>query len=424
MRRGSLPCLLIVLFVVLGTRPAHAAASLPVLTGKAAVLMDASSGQVLYEAAANERVYPASTTKLLTALLAAETKQPGATVTASAHAFGVEGTSCYLQAGEKHSLEDLTACLMVASGNDAAVAISEHLSGSIEEFATLMNRRATEAGATHSNFANPHGLHDRNHYTTALDLARIGRAALNNPDVFRWASMPKSFLVGPEKLREFLNHNVLLFDVPGSAGKIGFTEEAGHTIIHMAEKDGKRLLVVLAGYNHQGWMFQHAEDLLFWGFENFETRPLVAAGQVVQTLPVTGGDAPQVEVAAQTATQLLSPLGAGGSAPAVQLQYHLPDHLTAPVIQGQVLGELVVTQSGLPFARVSLIANTAVAATSLPKTVLRGSLQLGKWALAICGSAFALAIVIRTWNLRRRHRFRRGHIAGMHRRPSGRKPWR
>lgn len=370
--------------------------------------MDADSGQILYQAGATARLYPASTTKLLTALLAAESGRLDETVTAGPDAFGVEGTSCYLQTGEEHTLEDLAACLVVASGNDAGVAVAEHLAGNVKDFAVQMTRRAQQAGATDSNFTNPHGLHDGRHYTTALDLAYIGRAALANPNVYRWGAMRQAFLHGPEKLREFLNKNVLIADIPGSSGKIGFTEEAGHVIIHQAERDGKRLIAVLAGYNHQGWMFQHTEDLLLWGIAHYQTRPLVAAGQVVQGVPVAGGVAPVVNAVARSAATVLAP-GAGGEAdPPVRQELRLPDRLQAPVAAGQQLGELVVMQGAALLHRVPLVAAADVPVKTLSATLVNTGAQVGRQVLLIGSGAAVLALSLRTVNLYRRRRRRRG----------------
>lgn len=407
MRPRGIWFLLIGLFLALGGRAAAAAPALPAWRGKAAVLMDASSGQVLYQFGGNVRIYPASTTKLLTALLAAESGRLGEAVMASPRAFGVEGTSCYLQVGEQQTLEDLSACLMVASGNDAAIAIAEHLAGSVRAFAAQMTRRALAAGATQSNFTNPHGLHDPQHYTTALDLAAIGRAALTNPDVFRWGSMQKAYLRGPEKLREFPTKNVLIMDIPGSSGKIGFTEQAGHTIVQMAEREGKRLVAVLAGYDHQGWMFQHTEDLLNWGFAHFESQPLVAAGQVLQGVPVAGGAAPLVEVAAGATASILVPAAGEGPSPPVRQDLKLPDRVNAPVAAGQVLGELVVSQGGTVLARVPLVAAAAVPARSLIQTVVTAGARAGTHALLVGSSLLVLTFSIRGFNLYRRSRRRR-----------------
>ena len=156
----------------------NVAAYIPQTTGKAAVLLDGQGGRILYENNSYEKLPMASTTKIMTAIVAIEHGNLNEKITIPPEASGVEGSSIWLSAGEKHTLKDLLYALMLRSGNDAATAIAIHIGGSIEEFASMMNQTAKKIGAANTNFVNPHGLHDDQHYTTAYDLALIAAYGL------------------------------------------------------------------------------------------------------------------------------------------------------------------------------------------------------------------------------------------------------
>jgi len=190
------------------------------ISAKSAVLIDGASGRVLYEHNAYEKLPMASTTKIMTGLLACESGKLEKTVKASPFASGTEGSSLWLKIGEKLTLEELTYGLMLKSGNDAAVAIAEYLGGSIDAFALLMNKRAREIGAVNTNFVNPHGLDAEGHYTTAYDLALIARKAMKN-DTFRKIVSTKTYSIpmeGEKWDRALKNHNKLLWRYEGCIG--------------------------------------------------------------------------------------------------------------------------------------------------------------------------------------------------------------
>ena len=190
------------------------------ISAKSAVLIDGVSGRVLYEHNSYEKLPMASTTKIMTGLLACESGKLNNTVKVSAFASGTEGSSLWLKIGEKLTLEELTYGLMLKSGNDAAVAIAEYLGGSIDAFALLMNKRAREIGAKNTNFVNPHGLDADGHYTTAYDLALIAREAMKN-DKFREIVSTKTYSIlmeGEKWDRALKNHNKLLWQYEGCTG--------------------------------------------------------------------------------------------------------------------------------------------------------------------------------------------------------------
>ncbi len=190
------------------------------ISAKSAVLIDGASGRVLYENNAYEKLPMASTTKIMTGLLACESGKLDKTVKVSAFASGTEGSSLWLKIGEKQTLENLTYGLMLKSGNDAAVAIAEHLARSVDAFALLMNKRAREIGAKNTNFVNPHALDAEGHYTTAFDLALIAREAMKN-DKFREIVSTKTYSIpmeGENWDRALKNHNKLLWQYEGCTG--------------------------------------------------------------------------------------------------------------------------------------------------------------------------------------------------------------
>lgn len=213
----------------------------PSVSAKSALVMDAATGEVLYEKNADAKSLIASTTKIMTGLLIAETCPLGLTVSVPPEAAGLEGSSLYLKAGEEISLEALMYGMMLRSGNDAAAALAICLDGSVEAFAARMNRRAGELGLRATRFSNPHGLDSDENYSTARDLARLAAHALEN-DVFRQVCSAKSYA---RDGRSFANHNKLLWQYPGCIGvKTGYTRAAGRILVSAAEKDGHRLVCV------------------------------------------------------------------------------------------------------------------------------------------------------------------------------------
>ncbi len=217
------------------------------ISAKSAVVIDASSGRVLYEKNSRERLPMASTTKIMTGLLACESGKMDDIVTVSPVASGTEGSSLWLKIGEKMSLENLTYGLMLKSGNDAAVAIAEHLAGSIDAFSLLMNKRAKEIGANDTSFKNPNGLAEDGHFTTAYDLAQISRTAMQN-DVFSKIVSTKEKTIpweGEEWDRVLKNHNKMLWQYEGCNGiKTGFVKKSGRCLVTSAKRGKTSLICV------------------------------------------------------------------------------------------------------------------------------------------------------------------------------------
>lgn len=265
-------CISLVIFINVITYPVYA------ISARSAILIDAGSGRVLYEHNAYEKLPMASTTKIMTGLLACESQKFNELVKVSTFASGTEGSSLWLKPGEKLTLEELTYGLMLKSGNDSAIAIAEHLCGSVKAFSVLMTQRAKEIGAVNTSFKNPHGLDEEGHYTTAYDLAIITMEGLKNEDFKKIVSTKNYYLPETEFSagRSFKNHNKMLWYYEGCNGvKTGFTKKCGRCLVTSAERSGMTLICVTL--NAPDDWNDHA-FLLNYGFENFKTKTISEKG--------------------------------------------------------------------------------------------------------------------------------------------------
>lgn len=313
-------------------------------SASSAILVDVDSGRVLYEQNADAKMLIASTTKILTALVAIEQGDLRQIVKVSRQAAYTEGSSMYLREGEELTLETLLYGLLLCSGNDSAVAIAEAISGSSEDFAVLMNEKAQELGMTHSSFANPNGLDHELHYSTARDMARLACAAVNNETLVRMAST-KSVTIGGRTMN---NHNKLLRYVDGCIGlKTGYTRAAGRTLVSCVEQNGQRLAAVTL-QDGNDWADHQA--LYEYGFSTYSNRQGVALGQIVQSVPVQSGMRQTVPLAA--AESFFWPLKEGETLETT-LDLNIP--LVAPLKAGTSVGEAVFSVGDTEVGRVPLL---------------------------------------------------------------------
>ena len=264
------------------------------LNGESAVLIDAKTGQVLYEKNPDEQLYPASITKIATGIYAIENGNPDDIVTVSKKARYEEGTRVYLGEGEQVTLRKLEYGLLMHSGNDAATAIAEHMSGTTEQFAAELTRFVKEkTGVQHTNFTNAHGLHDPNHYTTALDMAKIARYAMQNPIFREIVGTNRLPWDGAEWKSELINHNKLIRDYEGATGiKNGFTDQAMHTLVGSAKRGDTEFIAVTMKAASSNMAYQDVTTLLDYGFENFETKQIGTAGEEFTRASEKEGEAP------------------------------------------------------------------------------------------------------------------------------------
>lgn len=327
----------------------------------ACVIIDEATGRVLLSHNAEAPLPMASTTKVMTALLAIELGDLDAPVTCSRNAFGVPGTSIYLSEGETLTLRHMLYGLMLASGNDAATAIAEHIGGTVEDFCAMMTARAAELGCTNTVFLTPHGLPQEGHYTTAHDLALIAREAMTH-EVFREivgtqrATIPWE---GRAYDRVLNNKNKLLSTYEGATGiKTGYTKKAGRCLVFGAERDGMRIIGVVL--NCADW-FGEAARLMDAAFERYEAVTMLHAGDAAGTVSVTVSEDAAVDaLLAADLTGVVS----RGTLPQVEID--LPGVVEAPVIAGQQLGTARLVSSGETVAEVALVAANTIHRDDFP----------------------------------------------------------
>jgi serine-type D-Ala-D-Ala carboxypeptidase (penicillin-binding protein 5/6) len=313
------------------------------VSAKSAILIEATTGRILFEQNANEKKPMASTTKVMTALLALESCDLDETVVVSENASGVGGSSIWLSVGEHMCMSDMLFGLMLSSGNDAAVAIAEHVAGSVDEFVAMMNAKAKEIGAYNTNFVNPNGLPADGHYTTAYDLSLICAYAMRNPyfcEIVKtqYKTIPWE---GHEWDRVVKNKNKLLWNYEGGNGiKTGYTDAAGKCLCAAAQRDGMQLITVVLDAPD---MFNDCTRLLDYGFENYEYRTLVSSGEFMGDVNVAHGMEDGFKV--YTQQDVAYPLTEEEYG-RVQKKVYIEGTVDAPITEGQLVGTIDIWLDG------------------------------------------------------------------------------
>lgn len=354
-------CLAILLWAVLcGAARAEFAVS-----AKGAVLIEAGTGCVLFGQNENEMLPMASTTKIMTCLVALENAALDDVVTVGKNAVGITGTSIFLGEGEQLTLEQLLYGLMLRSGNDAAVAIAEHVSGSEDKFVETMNRKAADLGVD-AHYANPHGLDAKGHKASALAQALIMREGLKNKDFARITSTKEKVIPWPgnEYSRVLTNKNRLLTSYEGaSGGKTGFTSKAGRCLVFSAEREGMTLIGCVL--NCSSW-FDTATAMLDYGFENYDLVTPIRAGEIVASIRLAGGRARSADVTVVSDVAVPVPLEAE-----YHVDFELPDEVIAPVRQGDLAGYAVVISNDSEVYRAPLVYRDDIAQNSIETALNR-----------------------------------------------------
>lgn len=329
------------------------------IPAKSAVLMDADSGQVLYELNMHEQIPPASITKIMTMLLVMEaldsgSLQYGEMVTCSEHAAGMGGSQIWLEPGEQMSVEDLLKAVAVNSANDAAVALAEQLAGSEESFVEQMNRRAAELGMEDTVFQNASGLDQDGHLSSAYDIALMSRELLSHPDILRFTTIWTDSIRGGETALSNTNRLVRFYE--GCTGlKTGTTDGAGSCLSASAERNGIRLIAVSMGSTTSDERFESCETLLDYGFSGFEryspdVRPPAS-------IPVTGGTETSLPLYAGEPPSILIPKGRASE---VTCTVSVPDQMAAPVSEGEEIGRLSWALDGELLAEIPVTAACSI----------------------------------------------------------------
>ncbi len=324
---------------------------------RSAVLIESETGKVLLEHNAREKLPMASTTKVMTALVAIEQGDLDAEVTVGRNAYGVPGTSIYLELGEKLTLRDMLYGLMLASGNDAATAIAEHIGGDVETFCRMMTERAAALGCTDTVFLTPHGLPKEGHYTTAHDLALIAREAMSH-EVFREIVSTKRASIpwqGRSYQRILNNKNKLLTSYEGATGiKTGYTKAAGRCLVFGAQRDGMEVIGVVL--NCSNW-FDEAARLMDEGFERYKMFTVFEKGETVRVLAVEHGTQKTVGILA--GETLAAPVAAGVIP---ELEIELPEKVEAEREQNESIGTARLVHNGEILAQIPLVLGQTLSA--------------------------------------------------------------
>lgn len=306
----------------------------------AAVVMDMETGEILYHKNMHDVRAPASLTKIVTTMIALQEGDLQSLVEVSSHAAAVGGSSLHLSSGDTLPLKDLLYGMMITSGNDAAQAVAEHVSGSAEDFAQLMNDWVRELGAKNSIFKNPHGLPQGGHYTTAYDLALITRAALQNP-LFADIVKQKSYKLTYEGLawpRTINSHNRILWSYTGADGvKTGYTSEAGRCLAASASGEGRQVLVILLNSQNR---WEEASLLLDYGLNMFSFYQVVHKGEILFHIEVQGEEIP---LYADAGVRLLIPLD---KEVMITRSLHLPLDVQGPRYYGEEVGWMYIDYNG------------------------------------------------------------------------------
>lgn len=349
------------------------------LSAASAILMDAKTGEILYEKNAYEKQYPASITKLMTILLALEKGELTDTITFSHEAvYSIEQGSAHIaiQEGETLTLEQVLYGIILRSANECANAAGEYVDGSLEAFAEHMTERAKELGCQNTNFVNANGLFDENHYTTAYDMALIAQELLKN-ETYRslmsntYYEIPATnkqsetrYLYGQHQM---LNPNSLYYYEYAEGGKTGYTVEAQNTLVTYAKKDDTELIAVVlkcAGAEH----YVDTKTLFDYGFANFKTAKILSAGELSQNVNITETYNDKTEtketIAAVLTQDVYATLPLDADPTQVQSSIQCEESQSVPIEEGQVLGTVLLTLNGETIGTADLTAQKAVAATT------------------------------------------------------------
>lgn len=327
------------------------------ISAPSAVLMDAASGKILYEKNPHDQRPCASITKVMTLTLVMEALDSGKihmddVVTASAHAASMGGSDIWLEEGEQMTVDDMVKATVVASANDAAVALAEFVSGSEEDFVAAMNDKAAELGMTDTIFKNCNGLDEEGHITSAYDVAVMSRELIKHEEIFDYSNIWLDYLRNGET--QIVNTNKLLKTYDGITGlKTGTTGDAGSCISATAQRGGLSLIGVVLGADSGKERFKDAASLLDYGFANFESTELKLNDELFP-LTVEGGMQDSVDIRCDDSIYLTVPKGEGEG---LKQTLDVPDSISAPVKKGDIVGTLSFALNGDEIASFDVVAD-------------------------------------------------------------------
>ncbi len=386
----------------------------PNIICQTAVLIDVKTGTILAEKKADQKMYPASLTKIMTAILVLERGNLSDVITIDEDTpHEIAGSHVALESGEILTTKDLLYALMLPSANDAALALAKHYGGSEEKFVKLMNEKAKEIGAYNTNFVNPHGLHDVNHYTTASDLALIAKYAMEN-ETFQKIVSTARYEIPPtnkkDETRYFANLNRLIHNTSynqiyvngkyidptyeyATGIKTGYTPEAGNTLVASASKDGTDLIaVIMNGVSLE--MYQDAHNLFNYGFNNFESTTLINKNTFVQNIEVKDGDIKEISAITESDfTTLIKK----DSKKSIESEIIISE-INLPLNKNDVIGKIEFKSDGKVIGSVNLITPTSVISTLSDGPKSKTFLTFIKFILLILAFAAAGIFTLKIYN--------------------------
>ena len=331
------------------------------VSARSAILIDLDEKSILYQKNARERMAMASTTKIVTALVACELLECDEAIKIPREAVGIEGSSVYLQEGEWLTIEQLLYALLLESANDASVALAIAAAGSVEGFAKKCNEKAYGLGLRDTSFTNPHGLYDENHYTTAYDLAILSAEALKNPTIARISATKRASIpIGAtpenplgEGTRHLKNHNKMLSTYDGAIGvKTGFTKKSGRCLVSAARR-GDLTLIAVTLNAPDDWRDHTA--MLDFGFENFERRTVFSKNEFSYAFPLSNGASDFVKITNLSPIAIVTPKDAPSHTYTVEACFRFA---VAPVKKGDIVGKLCVSLNGKTYTSTLVYAES------------------------------------------------------------------
>ncbi len=331
------------------------------VSSPSAILMDALSGEVIFEKAADDRNAPASLTKIMTLLLGVEAIEAGKLglrdlVVGTEHAQGYGGTQIWLEAGEEMEVEPILLSIAVASANDASVALAEHLAGTEEEFVELMNERAQQLGMSGTNFRNSHGLDDPEHYTTARDMAILSREAVKHPLLLQYSAVYETHIRDGKTWLVNRNRMVTLYQ--GCDGlKTGWTQEAKYSVSITANRGGTRFIAVVMGAESPDHRFSDTTKMLNYAFAKYSSLLVAEKGQSYGTVPVNLGTCREVQAVSPDTGGVLIAKGTEGD---VAREVSVLPIVKAPIRRGDPVGAIVIRRGDEEIGRCPLVADRDV----------------------------------------------------------------
>ena len=353
-------------------------------TARSYILMEESSGKILLEYNADEKLPPASITKVMTLLLINEAVDTGKInwddkVTISEHAAHMGGSQVFMEPGEEQTVRDLVKCICIASANDAAVAMSEYIAGSEQGFVDLMNTKAKQLGMENTVFLNACGLHVEGHVSTSRDIAIMSRELIkNHPEITKtlttWMDTITHKTRRGESIFGLANTNKMLKWYNGITGlKTGYTPQARHCVSATAKRDNMGLVAVIMGAENGKIRFKEAANLLDYGFSNYKVKVGPIIGTVVGEVKVSKGDVEKIEVSTKETKSFIIPKEDTSSELTYEIIYK--EKITAPILEGEIIGEIIYSMNGKEIGKGDIVSTRAVNKATLkqmlPYTVKR-----------------------------------------------------